>query len=105
MTRRQTNLQFSKRLPQLRVRTADSSVFSGRIALSVGSTLIGINYKQLQLQADFRYSLVHVRGNAEAIAFYQGEQKESDVVKEPMPKPYSFGRTECFDLDCSVRTS
>ena len=27
---------------------------------------------------------VHVRDNAEAIAFYQGEQKESDVVKEPM---------------------
>ncbi|CAE7476583.1 unnamed protein product [Symbiodinium natans] len=54
------------------------------IALSVGSTLIGINYKQLQLQADFRYSLVHVRDNAEAIAFYQGEQKESDVVKDKL---------------------
>ncbi|CAE7655211.1 unnamed protein product [Symbiodinium pilosum] len=54
------------------------------IALSVGSRLIGINYKQLQLQADFRYSLVHVRDNAEAIAFYQGEDKESDVVKDKL---------------------
>jgi len=46
------------------------------IALAVGGELIGINYKQLQLQADFRYSLVHVRDNAEAIAFYQGEERE-----------------------------
>ncbi|CAE7369587.1 unnamed protein product [Symbiodinium sp. CCMP2592] len=60
------------------------AVLGTGIALSVGSTLIGINYKQLQLQADFRYSLVHVRDNAEAIAFYQGEQKESDVVKDKL---------------------
>eukprot|EP00931_Biecheleriopsis_adriatica_P089015 TRINITY_DN63215_c0_g1_i1.p1 TRINITY_DN63215_c0_g1~~TRINITY_DN63215_c0_g1_i1.p1 ORF type:complete len:776 (+),score=123.43 TRINITY_DN63215_c0_g1_i1:27-2330(+) len=52
------------------------------IALTVGGELIGINYKQLRLQADFRYSLVHVRDNAEAIAFYQGEARESEGVKE-----------------------
>lgn len=50
------------------------------IALAVGSELIGINYKQLRLQADFRYSLVHVRDNAEAIAFYQGEAREKAGV-------------------------
>lgn len=55
--------------------------FGTVIALTVGGELIGINYKQLRLQADFRYSLVHVRDNAEAIAFYQGEARERDEVK------------------------
>lgn len=51
------------------------------VALAVGGELIGINYEQLRLQADFRYSLVHVRDNAEAIAFYQGERREQDGVE------------------------
>jgi len=50
------------------------------IALTVGGELIGINYEQIRLQADFRYSLVHVRDNAEAIAFYRGEAREQDLV-------------------------
>jgi len=50
------------------------------IALVVGGRLIGINYEQLRLQADFRYSLVHVRDNAEAIAFYGGEKREQREV-------------------------
>jgi putative ATP-binding cassette transporter len=30
----------------------------------------------LKLEADFRYGLVHIRDNAESIAFYRGEQQE-----------------------------
>ncbi|CAE8653308.1 unnamed protein product [Polarella glacialis] len=57
------------------------AVLGTGIALAVGGELIGINYKQLRNQADFRYSLVHIRDNAEAIAFYQGENREKEVVK------------------------
>jgi vitamin B12/bleomycin/antimicrobial peptide transport system ATP-binding/permease protein len=38
--------------------------------------LVMLNYQQLKLEADFRYGLVHIRDNAESIAFYRGEQQE-----------------------------
>ena len=38
--------------------------------------LVALNYQQLKLEADFRYGLVHIRDNAESIAFYRGEQQE-----------------------------
>ncbi|MFS8858171.1 ABC transporter ATP-binding protein/permease [Synechococcus sp. H55.7] len=46
------------------------------IAILAGRKLIKINFDQLRYEADFRYSLVHVRDNAESIAFYQGEDLE-----------------------------
>jgi putative ATP-binding cassette transporter len=39
--------------------------------------LVALNYDQLRLEADFRYGLVHIRDNAESIAFYRGEGQES----------------------------
>jgi vitamin B12/bleomycin/antimicrobial peptide transport system ATP-binding/permease protein len=39
--------------------------------------LVRLNYDQLRLEADFRYGLVHIRDNAESIAFYGGEQQEA----------------------------
>ncbi|CAE7470274.1 unnamed protein product [Symbiodinium sp. CCMP2456] len=51
------------------------------LAVYLGGRLVGLNYEQLRLQADFRYSLVHVRDNAEAIAFYGGEKREEGEVK------------------------
>lgn len=42
-----------------------------------GRVLIGLNFNQLKSEADFRFSLVRIRENAEAIAFYQGERRES----------------------------
>jgi vitamin B12/bleomycin/antimicrobial peptide transport system ATP-binding/permease protein len=38
--------------------------------------LVVLNYQQLKLEADFRYGLVHIRDNAESIAFYRGENQE-----------------------------
>jgi putative ATP-binding cassette transporter len=38
--------------------------------------LVVLNYQQLKLEADFRYGLVHIRDNAESIAFYRGEAQE-----------------------------
>ena len=39
--------------------------------------LVRLNYDQLRLEADFRYGLVHIRDNAESIAFYGGEEQEA----------------------------
>ncbi|WP_448560799.1 ABC transporter ATP-binding protein/permease [Trichothermofontia sp.] len=50
------------------------------IAVIAGTRLIRINYDQLRLEADFRYGMVHVRDNAESIAFYRGESLETQQV-------------------------
>jgi len=42
----------------------------------IGRRLVRLNFNQLRYEADFRYSLVHVRDNTESIAFYQGEEPE-----------------------------
>ena len=48
----------------------------------IGQRLIGINFNQLKREADFRYGLIHVRDNAESIAFYQGEREEILQLKQ-----------------------
>lgn len=42
----------------------------------VGRPLIPINYRQQQVEANFRFGLIRVRENAEQIAFYDGENTE-----------------------------
>ncbi len=46
-----------------------------------GKPLVRLNFEQLKREADFRFGLVRIRENAEAIAFYQGESQESTQVK------------------------
>jgi putative ATP-binding cassette transporter len=46
------------------------------LTVLIGRRLVGLNFNQLRYEADFRYSLVHARDNAESIAFYQGEKPE-----------------------------
>jgi putative ATP-binding cassette transporter len=47
------------------------------VALYVfGNPLIQLNFWQLRREADFRFSLMRVRENAESIAFYRGETQE-----------------------------
>ncbi|MDS3862436.1 ABC transporter ATP-binding protein/permease [Thermosynechococcaceae cyanobacterium BACA0444] len=52
------------------------------ITVLLGQRLIRLNFTQLRREADFRYGLVHVRDNAESIAFYRGEQQESLQVRQ-----------------------
>ncbi len=52
------------------------ALFGTLIAAWFGRKLISLNFNQLRREADFRYGLVHVRDNAESIAFYQGEAQE-----------------------------
>lgn len=47
-----------------------------------GQPLVKLNFEQLKKEANFRFGLVRVRENAEAIAFYQGEEQESNQIKE-----------------------
>jgi putative ATP-binding cassette transporter len=42
----------------------------------IGRPLIGLNYRQQQYEADFRFNLVRVRENAEQIALLHGEDAE-----------------------------
>jgi len=46
-----------------------------------GRKLVALNQFQLRREADFRFSLVRVRENAESIAFYRGEEPESLHIK------------------------
>ncbi len=41
---------------------------------------MALNFFQLRNEADFRFSLIRVRENAESIAFYGGEGKEHRFV-------------------------
>ncbi|HOB67558.1 ABC transporter ATP-binding protein/permease [Ottowia sp.] len=46
-----------------------------------GAPLMRLNFFQLKREADFRFSLVRVRENAESIAFHRGEQAELKQVR------------------------
>lgn len=52
------------------------SVAGTALIVYASRKLVALNYQQLKLEADFRYGLVHIRDNAESIAFYRGEQQE-----------------------------
>ena len=51
------------------------------LIIYIGRKLVKLNYQQLKLEADFRYGLVHIRDNAESIAFYKGETQESQEAQ------------------------
>jgi ABC-type uncharacterized transport system fused permease/ATPase subunit len=50
------------------------------ISLRVGRPLVALNFSQEAREADLRYSLVRVRENAEAVAFYGGEAAEERAL-------------------------
>lgn len=58
------------------------ALFGTVVTILIGRRLIGINYNQLRKEADFRYGLVHLRDNAESIAFYGGETKELESIEQ-----------------------
>jgi putative ATP-binding cassette transporter len=58
------------------------SLIGTTLTVLIGRRLVRLNFNQLRYEADFRYSLVHVRDNAESIAFYQGEKPEVATITE-----------------------
>ena len=53
------------------------AAFATAVLVISGRKLVRINFDQLRYEADFRYGLVHIRNNAESIAFYSGEEPEA----------------------------
>ena len=47
----------------------------------IGNPLIRLNFDQQRYEADFRFSMVRLRENAENVAFYGGEAREFDTFK------------------------
>src|SRR5205085_4084683 len=45
----------------------------------IGHPLIRLNFDQQRYEADFRFSMVRLRENAENVAFYGGEARELDT--------------------------
>jgi vitamin B12/bleomycin/antimicrobial peptide transport system ATP-binding/permease protein len=50
------------------------------LANLVGRRLVNLNFMKQRYEANFRFSLVRVRENAEGIALYNGEQREADLL-------------------------
>ena len=47
---------------------------------------VPLNFENLVREADFRYSLVRIRDNAESIAFYKGEDLENREISQRLDK-------------------
>lgn len=58
------------------------SVIGTWVTHLVGKKLVQLNFVQQRYEADFRFSMIRLRENAENVAFYRGEQQESGVFKE-----------------------
>jgi putative ATP-binding cassette transporter len=58
-----------------------------------GTPLIHLNFWQLRREADFRFSLMRLRENAESIAFYRGEAQERAHIDSKLDKViHNFAR-------------
>lgn len=58
------------------------------LANLVGRRLIPLNFMQQRYEANFRFSLMRVRENAEGIALYRGEPREGEVLEERFADVY-----------------
>jgi vitamin B12/bleomycin/antimicrobial peptide transport system ATP-binding/permease protein len=68
-----------------------------------GKTLVKLNFDQLKKEANFRFGLVRVRENAEAIAFYQGEERESAQIKNRFSEVFeNFKRLIFWELNLNI---
>lgn len=58
------------------------AAFGTLTTTQLGKNLVKLNYEKLTKEANFRYSLVRIRDNAESIAFYAGEDIEGKEVSK-----------------------
>ncbi|CAN0334658.1 unnamed protein product [Pylaiella littoralis] len=72
--------------PQLFIAIIGYASVGTFVTTKLGGKLVGLNFDQLQTEADFRYSLIRVRENAESIAFYGGVQQELNEIQRRFGK-------------------
>ena len=71
-----------------------------------GKSLVRLNFEQLKKEANLRFSLVRIRENAEAIAFYRGEEQESNQVKHRFLDVFeNVKRLLVWELNLNVLTN
>ena len=74
--------------------------------LVFGKPLVRLNFEQLKKEADLRFSLVRIRENAEAIAFYHGEEQEATQVKHRFLEVFdNVKRLLLWELNLNVLTN
>jgi vitamin B12/bleomycin/antimicrobial peptide transport system ATP-binding/permease protein len=56
------------------------TIIGNLIAVYLNQELTKINQEELLFKADYSYALTHVRNHAESIAFFQGENQESNIL-------------------------
>ena len=61
------------------------------LANVVGRRLIPLNYQKQRFEANFRFSLVRVRENAEGIALYHGEEDEAEALNARFADVFANG--------------
>jgi putative ATP-binding cassette transporter len=56
-----------------------------------GEKMVSLHFIQRRREADFRFGLVRIRENAEAIAFYQGEREEKSHLQQVFGRLFENG--------------
>jgi vitamin B12/bleomycin/antimicrobial peptide transport system ATP-binding/permease protein len=57
------------------------TIVGNLIAIYLTQELNKINQEELECEADYNYCLTHIRNHAESIAFFQGENQESNIIE------------------------
>jgi putative ATP-binding cassette transporter len=74
--------------------------------LIFGKPLVRLNFEQLKREANFRFSLVRIRENAEAIAFYRGEAQEANQVNNRFVEAFeNFKQLIFWELNLNALTN
>jgi vitamin B12/bleomycin/antimicrobial peptide transport system ATP-binding/permease protein len=61
------------------------------LANLVGRRLIPLNFQKQRFEANFRFSLVRVRENAEGVALYRGEEREAEMLNARFTDVFTNG--------------
>lgn len=71
-----------------------------------GRPLVQLNFEQLKKEANFRFGLVRIRENVESIAFYRGEQQESNLLKNRFIEAFdNYKQLIFWELNLNVLTN
>ncbi|WP_392535127.1 ABC transporter ATP-binding protein/permease [Nostoc sp. C117] len=71
---------------QIAVALVIYTIMGNFIAVYLNQELNSINQAEIESKADYNYCLTHVRNHAESIAFFQGEQQESNIIERRFSK-------------------